>query len=70
MQQLYLESGYSAAQVTIPQQDNTTGIVHLEVVERQSPTLIQAPALAQIIDKGILTAGLLAEVLVGKCANH
>ena len=33
VQQLYLESGYSAAQVTIPQQDITTGVVHLKVVE-------------------------------------
>lgn len=33
VQQLYQASGYSAAQVTIPQQDITTGIVHLTVIE-------------------------------------
>ena len=33
-------------------------------------TLIQAPVPAQIIDKGIPTAGLLAQVLVGKYADH
>jgi len=33
-------------------------------------TLIQAPVPAQIIDKGIPTAGLLAQVLVGKFADH
>ena len=33
-------------------------------------TLTQAPVPAQIIDKGIATAGLLAQVLVGKYADH
>jgi transposase len=33
-------------------------------------TLIQAPVPAQVIDKGIPTAGLLAQVLVGKFADH
>jgi len=33
-------------------------------------TLIQAPVPAQIIDKGIPTAGLLAQVLVGKFSDH
>jgi transposase len=33
-------------------------------------TLTQAPVPAQIIDKGIPTAGLLAQVLVGKYADH
>lgn len=33
-------------------------------------TLIQAPVPAQIIDKGIPTAGLLAQVLVAKYADH
>lgn len=33
-------------------------------------TLIQAPVPAQIIDKGIPTAGLLAHVLVAKYADH
>ena len=33
-------------------------------------TLIQAPVPAQIIDKGILTAGLLAQVMIAKYADH
>jgi transposase len=33
-------------------------------------TLIQAPVPAQVIDKGIATAGLLAQVLVAKYADH
>lgn len=33
-------------------------------------TLIQAPVPAQIIDKGIPTAGLLAQVLVSKYGEH
>jgi transposase len=33
-------------------------------------TLIQAPVPAQVIDKGIPTAGLLAQVLVAKYADH
>ncbi len=33
-------------------------------------TLIQAPVLACVIDKGLPTAGLLAQVLVSKYANH
>ncbi len=33
-------------------------------------TLIQAPVRAQIIDKGIPTAGLLAQVLVAKYSDH
>ena len=33
-------------------------------------TLIQAPVAAQIIDKGIPTAGLLAQVLVAKYSDH
>jgi transposase len=33
-------------------------------------TLVQAPVPAQIIDKGIPTAGLLAQVLVAKYADH
>jgi transposase len=33
-------------------------------------TLIQAPVPAQIIDKGIPTSGLLAQVLVAKYADH
>lgn len=33
-------------------------------------TLIQAPVLPQVIDKGIPTAGLLAQVLVAKYAGH
>ena len=37
---------------------------------RRCETLIQAPIPAQIIDKGIPTAGLLAHVLVSKFADH
>jgi transposase len=37
---------------------------------RQCETLVQAPVPAQIIDKGIPTAGLLAQVLVAKYADH
>ena len=37
---------------------------------RQCETLVQAPAPPQIIDKGIPTSGLLAQVLVAKYADH
>lgn len=33
VQQLYLDSGFSAAQVVVPQQDITAGVVHLNVIE-------------------------------------
>jgi len=36
----------------------------------QCETLIQAPAPAQVIDKGIPTAGLFAQVLLAKYADH
>ena len=36
----------------------------------QCETLIQAPVPAQVIDKDIPTAGLLAQVLVAKYADH
>ena len=36
----------------------------------QYETIIQAPVDAHVIDKGIPTAGLLAQVLVGKYADH
>ena len=36
----------------------------------QCQTLIQAPVPAQVIDKGIPTSGLLAQVLVAKYADH
>lgn len=36
----------------------------------QCETIVQAPVEAHIIDKGIPTAGLLAQVLVGKYADH
>lgn len=36
----------------------------------QCETLIQAPVPAHFIDKGILTAGLLAHVMVAKFADH
>lgn len=37
---------------------------------RQCETLTQAPVPAQVIDKGIPTAGLLAHVMVAKFADH
>ena len=37
---------------------------------RHCETLIQAPVRAQVIDKGIPTAGLLAHVMVAKFADH
>ncbi|MBP6726819.1 MAG: IS66 family transposase [Thauera sp.] len=37
---------------------------------RSCRTLVQAPVPAQIIDKGIPTAGLLAQVLVAKASDH
>ena len=37
---------------------------------RRCETLIQAPVPAQVIDKGIPTAGLLAHVMVAKFADH
>jgi len=36
----------------------------------QCETLIQAPVPAQVIDKGIPTAGLLAQVMISKFADH
>ena len=36
----------------------------------QCQTLVQAPVPAQVIDKGLPTAGLLAQVLVAKYADH
>jgi transposase len=40
------------------------------VVCNRCQTLVQAPVPAQIIDKGIPTAGLPAHVLVSKYADH
>lgn len=37
---------------------------------RQCETLVQAPVPAHVIDKGVPTAGLLAQVLVAKYADH
>jgi len=37
---------------------------------RQCETLLQAPVPAQVIDKGIPTAGLLAHVMVAKFSDH
>jgi transposase len=37
---------------------------------RQCETLVQAPVPAHVIDKGIPTAGLLAQVLVAKYSDH
>ena len=56
--------------------DYTPGVFHVERHIRgkwacaKCQTLIQAPVAAQVIDKGIATAGLLAQVLVAKYADH
>jgi transposase len=56
--------------------DYTPGVFHVERHIRgkwacaKCQTLIQAPVPAQVIDKGVPTAGLLAQVLVGKYADH
>ena len=56
--------------------DYTPGVFHVERHIRgkwacgQCQTLIQAPVPAQVIDKGMPTAGLLAQVLVAKYADH
>lgn len=56
--------------------DYTPGVFTVEQhvrgkwVSRQCETLIQAPVPAQVIDRGILTAGLLAHVMVAKFSDH
>jgi transposase len=56
--------------------DYTPGVFHVERHIRgkwacaKCQTLLQAPVPAEVIDKGIPTAGLLAEVLVAKYADH
>jgi transposase len=56
--------------------DYTPGVFHVERHIRgkwacaNCQTLIQAPVPAQVIDKGVPTAGLLAQVLVAKYADH
>ncbi len=56
--------------------DYTPGVFTVEQHVRgkwachQCETLIQAPVPAQVIDKGIPTAGLLAHVMVAKFADH
>lgn len=56
--------------------DYTSGVFTVERhvrgkwVCQQCETLIQAPVPAQVIDKGITTAGLLAQVLVSKCDDY
>src|ERR1700730_2505956 len=56
--------------------DYTPGVFHVERHIRgkwacaKCQTLIQAPVPAQVIDKGVPTAGLLAHVLVAKYADH
>ena len=56
--------------------DYTPGVVHVERHIRgkwacaKCQTLIQAPVPAQVIDKGVPTAGLLAQVLVAKYSDH
>ena len=56
--------------------DYTPGVFHVERHIRgkwacaHCQVLIQAPVPAQVIDKGVPTAGLLAQVLVAKYADH
>ncbi|MDI4661919.1 MULTISPECIES: IS66 family transposase [Cobetia] len=56
--------------------DYTPGVFHVERHIRgkwvcdQCETLTQAPMPTQVIDKGIPTAGLLAQVLIAKYADH
>jgi len=56
--------------------DYTPGVFQVERHIRgkwacaQCQTLVQAPVPAQVIDKGIPTAGLLAQVLVAKYSDH
>ena len=56
--------------------DYTPGVFHVERHIRgkwacvKCQTLIQAPVPAQVIDKGVPTAGLLAQVLIAKYADH
>jgi transposase len=56
--------------------DYTPGVFHVERhvrgkwVCRKCETLLQAPVPPQVIDKGIPAAGLLAQVLVAKYADH
>ena len=56
--------------------DYTPGVVTVEKHIRgkwacaQCETLIQAPVPAQIIDKGLPTAGMLAHVMIAKYADH
>jgi transposase len=56
--------------------DYTPGVFHVERHIRgkwacaKCQTLMQAPVPAQVIDKGVPTAGLLAQVLVAKYADH
>ena len=44
--------------------------IHGKWICTQCETLIQAPVPAEIIDKGIPTSGLLAQVLVAKYSDH
>src|SRR6185437_15186515 len=56
--------------------DYTPGVFHVERHIRgkwacaKCQTLVQAPVPAQVIDKGVPTAGLLAQVLVAKYAGE
>jgi transposase len=56
--------------------DYTPGVFHVQRHIRGKwvcttcQTLIQAPVPAQVIDKGLPTAGLLAQVLIAKYADH
>lgn len=56
--------------------DYTPGVFHVERHIRgkwacaKCQRLVQAPVPAQVIDKGVPTAGLLAQVLVAKYADH
>ena len=56
--------------------DYTPGVFHVERHIRgkwacaQCQVLTQAPVASHVIDKGVPTAGLLAQVLVAKYADH
>ena len=50
--------------------DYTPGVFQVKWACAKCETLIQAPVPPQVIDKGLATAGLLAQVLVAKYADH
>ena len=69
-------SSSASAKIVSEKLDYTPGVLTVERHIRgkwactNSQTLIQASVPAQIIDKGLPTSGLLAQVLVAKCVFH